>query len=566
MPISLKLTSKTNSNLHQHLGVLIFFVNACLYLQDSLQWNSIAGEEEYFMSSSIPQVIATQQVSKTFFVRINKAVQKTLRLEGNSLHASMQAPLILSANPFEGSHHFDIAKNKFPIPEAVSSAMELQPKDRIALIEHELGITIKKIVASEQSGDVASLREEEDDFSLHRILTTNPQPEAIIADLPPQLAELRLQVDPNAYWKQRDNVEAWTARKTLGNPALTDDVLRNTLLAELQESQSDNGSWQDDLLTTAKNLENAQTLGASPDADFMRNAIDWILALPQSPHNPGMFFLTAQLVEKQISVVQDRLDGKGGRFRERRASEIRRVREVIPTAHDPCAPRLMWPNALVLDVLLQLGYEAHPRVQAICWTLRTQDWCECSYQHGLTQWRQKEPMTAEQVEAFEQLCKEEYRLGGYFAIDDLYTHTGDEVKRVKQTVEADSLTYGIQLPTHVQPCESVTTRSLSKIEDPLLRKFAVAHLWRFAGVQHPPDFTFSLGGQKHTSPYYYFELFSRYVELPIAQMVMLRMLPWIIADQNEDGSWCEGTMKDAATLSVIQGLVALKSILPGLLN
>ena len=97
---------------------------------------------------------------------------------------------------------------------------------------------------------------------------------------------------------------------------------------------------------------------------------------------------------------------------------MRLVTEGDDDAHDPCGPRIMWPNALVLEALLLLGYEDNERVQTALGTLLHRGWCECGYQHGTTSGHRAGPLTMDEIAKVEELCIEEFRCGGTAGIRD----------------------------------------------------------------------------------------------------------------------------------------------------
>ena len=158
-------------------------------------------------------------------------------------------------------------------------------------------------------------------------------------------------------------------------------------------------------------------------------------------------------------------------------------------------------------------------------------------------------------------CRAEFHYGGLSGLQDLKCMDGKELPRVARREIQDGTIYNLLLPEHVQPCELITTLCLSRVEAPLLRRLAAAHLWRFAGRQHPPLGNFSGRIGKHITPYFFLDMFSRY-DHPAARIAMLRMLPWVVENQNQDGSWGEGKVQETATLSVTRMLAVLRSYIP----
>jgi hypothetical protein len=118
------------------------------------------------------------------------------------------------------------------------------------------------------------------------------------------------------------------------------------------------------------------------------------------------------------------------------------------------------------------------------------------------------------------------------------------------------------MPEHTQGCEAITTRAMSHVQDAKMRRFAQAHLWRFAGKQHGPTGEFAperYGSGFSQAGFLY--LFSRY-DHPVSTVVVMRALPWIVDAQNEDGSWGKDGTKDASTLTIVAALLNLGDLVP----
>jgi hypothetical protein len=278
-----------------------------------------------------------------------------------------------------------------------------------------------------------------------------------------------------------------------------------------------------------------------------------------------MWFGSDALVDEQAQVVRQRRAGKGGRFRVIRVSEQKQVIAGDDLIQKPCGPRIMWPNGLVIDAMLRLGYETHERVQGALKTMSMHDWCECGYQHGLSDWRRQDALTEQELAAFEQVCIDQYRCGGLHGKSALaeadLAHQTNQIRIACQRSAQDKL-YPLQLPNHIQGCEFVTTRSLSWVKDPFVRRFAQAHLWRFAGIQHGPDGLFP--EERYGTGFGQIgvlEAVARY-DHPASKVIVMRALPWIVKEQHEDGSWGEGSRREITTLAVVDALLSVGKWLP----
>jgi hypothetical protein len=122
--------------------------------------------------------------------------------------------------------------------------------------------------------------------------------------------------------------------------------------------------------------------------------------------------------------------------------------------------------------------------------------------------------------------------------------------------------YALRMPDHIQGCEFITTRAMSRAGEERMARFARAHLWSFAGIQRDPAGAFpperyGMGfGQAGI-----LEAMARY-DHPASRVVVMRALPWIVEAQNVDGSWGEGARQDAVTLAVLRALHSVRDLLP----
>jgi hypothetical protein len=219
----------------------------------------------------------------------------------------------------------------------------------------------------------------------------------------------------------------------------------------------------------------------------------------------------------------------------------------------------MWPTALALEALLLVGYQDVARVQRALQFMVTEDWCECAYQHGYSSWRERPVVTDERLDAFEQLCIDQYRYGGLGGLEDA-THLERIGGLGKDEESKDIHVFTLGMPDHIQGCEFVTTRALSRA-DGMAGRFARAHLWRFAGIQRADG---SFPPERHGTgftPAGILETFARF-DHPASRVVLLRALPWIVEAQNEDGSWGEQERAEVSTCAILHALVALGDDLP----
>ncbi|MDF1513924.1 MAG: hypothetical protein P1S60_08955, partial [Anaerolineae bacterium] len=112
----------------------------------------------------------------------------------------------------------------------------------------------------------------------------------------------------------------------------------------------------------------------------------------------------------------------------------------------------------------------------------------------------------------------------------------------------------------------ITTRSLSQVQNTRARRFAEAHLWRFASRQFAGDGTFP--AERYGTGFQQagiLQAVARYNHRA-ARVMVLRALPWIVQKQNPDGSWGNAGRKEAETFAVIDALLSLGDHLPAKLR
>ena len=514
----------------------------------------------------IPQVLAIVPVAGKGKVSLKKTVRDYLGPAGGTLYLHLDGEVLLTPQESAGSMRAAVTGSRLDLPGEVIARLDVVRGSLVAMIQRENAVALKRIEIVQAQGDSAQVVDVESAHQVTRMVQTNPLPEALLPRLHAQYSDLALKHDVLDYLRQRRTLAAWQARQLLGTAQAGDEQLREDLAQERLAAQNKDGSWQGDIVLTARHVRELAALGMTREDEQIRRAAVWLVDRPQSAHNPGMFFATDPLVDEQADIVTQRAQGKGGRFRQIKTSEKKRVISGDDMIVAPCGPRIMWPNALAIEALLCLGYESHDRVQAALRTMGSgHDWCECGYQHGLSSWRKAEPATADEIAAFERGCVEQFRYGGYRGAEALkeadLAHRSHSL-RIACERTAQGETYRLRMPDHIQGCEFITTRAMSQVTNSGMRQFAEAHLWRFAGIQRGPDGAFPQ--ERYGTGFGQIgilQAMARY-DHPASKVVVMRALPWIVTNQNEDGSWGEAPRRDASTLCVLEALLSLGDLLP----
>lgn len=515
------------------------------------------------LTKGIPQIIAMMPVSKDGCFNIKKIGLKHMGIsEAERLFLDMDNEIILSAQKDAGKVISVTGGNRVQLPEEVLTRLDITSGALLGLVQRGSGIAVKKVEIVQEEGEKAAVYDIETAYKITRKAITNPPPDKLLPRLEKKYQDFHLKYDIRNFLISERTLEAWQARKILGLSEAPDEELRKELVKDRLNRQETNGSWENDVVLTARNLKELAELGMTREDREIREAVAWLLDRPQSPHNPGMWFLNDELVKEQEEVVERRMGQTRGpreRFRKLLNTEIAVVKAGNELIRSACGPRIVWPNALVLEALLALGYEDNERVQAAIQSLILGRWCECAYQHGFSIWSELTRKGPPLPEDIERDCMMEYTYGGIRSLDILKENVeykaGMLIPRKIHLSKEDYDEYTLALDNlNVSGCEVVTTKALSQVKNPEARRMAEAHLWRFAGLQHGSDGEFSSGiTQKYLAETEYLNLYSLY-DSPLARAVILRSVPWIIKNQNKDGSWGEGKERESATLAVIRAL------------
>ena len=473
----------------------------------------------------LPQVVSIAPLRSDGSLVLKKVVRDYLGLRaGGALDVRIGDEVWLTPAPESSQSSESLPvdrRGRVQLPSEVPAALGAGEIGKIALVQRLNAVAVKRVSIELTEGPFARFTDIETATSITRRVEANPMPETALPELAARVSELRLKVGVAAYLRDRRTYRAWCARRAIGMPDFDDALLCESLIDERLAEQRDDGAWgaeDGSPIQTARMLRELADLGISGDHPDVQVAVAWLLERPRSICNPGQWF------------------GQ--------------------------------------DAMLRLGYEDAPRVQVALSFMLTQDWCECGYQHGTGDGRARLTFGGARSAAFEERCKNDYR---YARLTDPHeilerdlAHRPVRFQRIAQQSAPLADVYTLEIDRHIQGCEFITTRSLAGVRDPTMRRFAEAHLWRFAGNQLP-DGTFP--AERYGSGFGQvgiLEAFSRYPDHPVAQMVILKSLGWLVETQRPDGAWgrpSAGSRRadpraDATTRAVVNILGAVRHHLP----
>jgi len=521
------------------------------------------------MPHEIPQVVSITPVSSDGLINLGKEVNGQLGMDGTKkLYLRLGKEILLSTKVVTGRRLRIVDGNRARLPDDVLRKLGISKdqkgKSLVGLVQRRDALAVKGFEVVEEGGEIADLYDLETPLRIRRVAKTNPMPEKSLPSLRKKRKGLSLRHDVRNYLKGRRTFEVWKARKLLGASVPSDEELRRELIRERLSRQLEDGSWEGKTTVTARILGELADLGMTRKVLEIKEAVRWLLARPQSSYNPGMFFAYDELVEEQRR-IREKASPRGAkeewgpkeRFNQRRAREVNLIRDGDRLLRQPCGPRIMWTTALVLGPLLKLGYEGNERVKTALRTLCTVRWCDNAQQYGV---RRKEPYSMDEIEreVEEGVQKFKRPYGEAEALEkaDMSHEVPFFTRRIKHSQTDEGDMYVLRLPDVGEGCPIMMTRALSHVKDEKLRRLAEARLWLLAQCQHSQDVSYE---GKATRKLYidpqamFLTVFASYPN-PVSELQITRMLPWIIANQNEDGSWGEGATKDASTLAVISAL------------
>jgi len=522
----------------------------------------------HIRGKDLPQIICLAKVGKDNKLQVKSAVFKYLNQQPEEkLYLKFENEFLINTKEITGVE-IPLINNRFIIlPEDVLTHLDLELNSYICFIQRPDAVAIKKFVVEERRANAPCLYDQESLYMNKRVIETFPNPEIVLEKLQTKYRDFKLKYDHLKTWLYDESYTGWKAREILEISRDDEDDIRNELIQKKLAEQNGNGSWGDNIVVTARTLKELADFGMNRNYPQIAKAITWLMNRPESEYNPGMFFITDEAVAEQLKTIEireNKVKGAKPRFRKFVSSERSIMEQADELYNNPCGPRLLWPNAFILETLLAYGYETHERIQRMMRTLLLgHSWCECGFQHGIKGIRNLEPKTIDDIAKFEKQVKTEFLLGGIKSTKYLYSKKSIRVqKRIEKLINEDLDVFAIDIRHEIQGCEMITTQALNEVKDEMMKRYAEAHLWRFATLLNDLDenpIRMKHNKKYSTSPYTLLKLFGSYNTIP-ARIGTFISLPWILKSQNSDGSWGKENQRANASLAVLSALKKTKLI------
>lgn len=519
----------------------------------------------------LPQVLTLAKGSKNGKIFLKKNIRHHLGIKNNAVvFLTTDHEILISAVKTRNARKLQLENSSLRLPDDVFGKFLIAQDSLVGLVERDQAIAIKSFEIEESIGEKASWYDIETPLKIIRVIEKNPSPEVFIKRLYIDYQDLELQGDVRAFIKDRQTLDSMLSRKILGMDGLSDEKLKKHLIQERLDGQRPEGCWEQSIPATARNLRELALLGLDSDHLQINRAVAWLLGRPQSLQNPGLWFATDDLVQKQAEVIERRKNQIGGGTRERfnraDSSKVNLIRLGDPLIEDPCGAKIIWTSALVLEALLMLSLEKEQRMQAAIRTLLTNPhWCDNTYQHGFSTWKRTEPLNIEELKQISKYVIKQYEYGGLSSGEAFKNPEVFEwFPRNSYTKSTEGDIYNLKMPLGIgEGCRIFMVRALCLAHSELLKKAVENNLWNFVANLNLSERSFlnAAGKRFKDQPVFLLQIFSR-INLPIAKLAIFRMLPGLIEIQNKDGSWGKEPVKDATTRVVSEAFLSLGKYLP----
>ena len=515
---------------------------------------------------TIPQVAAVTRCSAAGKVALKANVTKQLGKGPYYLQAGGE--VVLTTRKVAGIPRATVEKIRLVLPPEMIQTLGLDGGGRVALIEREDGVAIKRFELDQREGDAAAAYDIETPLALTRVAETNPPPEALLEELTQAARGARLKHDVLAFLKGRETFDAWRTRRLLGTPDKTDDSLRKRLVRERLDAQCADGSWEGETVLTARRLRELADLRVRPATAEVVAGVEWLLNCRETDLEPGFFLLSDHVTGEMERIYEARKQGSKERFRKGHSQFPAGELELAMKGDDlvcmPCGPRVTWPNGYALEALIALGRENAPRAMRAIGSFMTGGWCECGRQGH--RGRKTALLPIKRLREREANERSKFRLGGIPDLDELAKMDqgkswGLRMPRVGCRRQRGRTVYPLQMPDAFSPCGLIPLRAMSQAKDRRIRAYAEGSLWKLTIAASDADGSDPGWQRFHCGRAGLLQIFSGFDHIAAAIGIM-RWVPWIVSAQGRDGSWGPAAHRDAATFAVVSALIRVKDRLP----
>lgn len=282
---------------------------------------------------------------------------------------------------------------KAKIPEWVWSHLKASPGGRYCITERKGRYYLKKLELTERPTSIPHLTiMDYFDCDVVRRMYSGflDLQQIMLKDLERLLRLMgKFKYDPISPFKRMAGKIGYLGRKEfLGRTNEADKQFIHEYVKAFENTQLENGSWEDNIMITAFNIIKLHEVGLTLENPVMDKAVKWLLSTEEPLGFPGLFMLSGKLVTRFNVWKAGQMRGRSGRphrrTTEREAHTYLEHRAVLSSISAwPCELRLTWTSGIAIEALLRCGLHQEPRVvRAINTLLRMSErgrWCGCGY-------------------------------------------------------------------------------------------------------------------------------------------------------------------------------------------
>ena len=362
----------------------------------------------------------------------------------------------------------------------------------------------------------------------------------------------RFKYDPLPPFKDLEGRTGVLARKEFfGGPTEEDEEFIDKYTCEIFSTQDENGSWDNNLVTTAFNIIRLLEMGSTNKEPTIVNATKWLLDYPEPILRlPGLFMFFDDPTDRFGSWKHISPNGKedGKAFYRRRKTEAWRVSEVgfkrnldvMPTY---CDMVVLSSSAIAIEALLRCGLEKERRVIKALNSLLSLGRHECPSgpQTGMVRWcgcslrsipESYEPIDFNRGFPLPEKNWNIYRLTWFTE--------PEEILRITMNSKAQYLYEGSQISEN----EVLIRKSSKGMGDcTLLVQRALSYHPDYRGSNLETIAALAFNRRQNTygewgdTPLPKMFAFLSRLAHPLAAFSVLRSIPLLIREQGEDGLW-----------------------------
>lgn len=344
------------------------------------EWISLLSKE---YPPSKERVIIVGNFSRS--VRINKEAWKWYFKNFNGIDFKSGEEIEIIPNGSGGP--------RAQIPEEVRERLAKVPSDTFCITARDHRYYLKKLCLIQRATQipVCMVIDSFKQDVVHRIYTNSTDIRQIsYAALNRILAHIgQFRYDPLIPFKDLDGRIGFLARKEFfGGMTQSDQKEAQLYCQQIGQKQSENGSWDDNIMTTAFNLIRLVEAGATMKDGAVEKGVKWLLSTPEPLGFPGLFMLTPKLTTRFNEWKAKQSRGKSNRpHRKTTDDEIKKYLQdrdrLSSISASPCELRLTWTSGIAIEALLRCGLHEESRVVRAINTLLTigrgWNWCGCGY-------------------------------------------------------------------------------------------------------------------------------------------------------------------------------------------